>query len=78
MNDIVNWSWMSPAGVSGVRYTVQQTDDIDSSVATHDGFGYIGPGTSHGNYSYQFSQEGVFYYWSGAVDPTGTQYTNRA
>ena len=58
-------------GISDVHYTVQQTDDIESNSATEFGFGRQGDASSHGAFSYQFTEEGVFYYWSGPVNPSG-------
>lgn len=71
VGDVVEWSWMTPLGVSDVKYTVQQTDDIDSKSHTENGFGRTKPPTSAGSYSYQFTEEGMFYYWSGPVNPSG-------
>ncbi|XP_067951959.1 fibrocystin-L-like, partial [Watersipora subatra] len=72
VGDIVDWSWTSPTGVSNVKYTVQQTDDISSLDPTRFGFGYFQESSAAGTYSYEFTQEGIFYYWSAPVDPTGT------
>lgn len=50
---------------------MQQTDDIDSNSAKIHGFGNAEEPSSRGNYTYQFTEEGVFYYWSGSVNPSG-------
>ncbi|XP_067947416.1 fibrocystin-L-like [Watersipora subatra] len=71
VGDIVDWSWTSPPGVSNVKYTVQQTDEVSSSDPTRFGIGYFQEPSAAGTYSYEFTQEGIFYYWSAPVDPTG-------
>lgn len=71
VGDVVEWAWESPVGISDVLYTVQQTDDIESLTATEYGFRSRDEPNTRGGFSYKFTEEGVFYYWSGPVNPSG-------
>lgn len=71
VGDTVEWSWVSPVGITSNTYTVQQTDNTDSNSPSIDGFQSSAPANADGSYSYQFTQSGSFYYWSGKVNAAG-------
>jgi len=67
----VIWSWDLPVGVPGIGFVLQQTDEIDSESPTENGFASSSEKTVRGVYSYQFTEIGTFYYWSGPVNDNG-------
>ena len=67
----MTWKWDSPKGIDVLKFTIQQTDSIDSISPTVNGFASPVTGSGQGQYQYKFTEEGVFYYWSRPVDPNG-------
>ncbi len=69
IGDTVNWSWKPPLGISSVKYQIIQVKDATSTEPI--GFKSDAP-SSIGRFSYQFNKPGVYYYWSGYVESTGS------
>jgi hypothetical protein len=54
-----------------MKFKIEQVVDAASKIAVDNGF-TSGESTSSGTYRYQFNKPGMYYYWSGFVDPSQT------
>ncbi|XP_053372863.1 fibrocystin-L-like [Mercenaria mercenaria] len=66
--DSISWSWETPDFVNDVTHAIIEVESPSATKAKIGGFS-SGTPSKNGQYTKQFTETGIFYVWSGYVDP---------
>ncbi|GFN92108.1 fibrocystin-l, partial [Plakobranchus ocellatus] len=73
VGDYVTWQWETPAYVSDIGYSIQQTASPGDVVSMRGGFS-SGAISRVGSFTQRFTVPGIYYYWTGYMNSFKTIY----